>query len=99
VEAVLSGAGLTLQALEEIRHAALLRLTALDSERPKVAYAAVADNSVIAKQRWNALDSEAEHLIERIRLFDAAIYEARERASHPDWKTQWRQITKTEMST
>jgi hypothetical protein len=31
-------------------------------------------------------------LIERIALFDHAIIEARERATHPDWREQYKQI-------
>jgi hypothetical protein len=39
---------LTLRALEECRHTAMLKFTALDSERPKVAYAVAVENSVTA---------------------------------------------------
>jgi hypothetical protein len=93
----MSEAALTLTALEECRRAAMLKLTALDAERPKIAYAAVAANSVVAKQRWREMDDEAARLVERITLFDFAIIEARERASHPDWREQFKQITKTEI--
>lgn len=89
-------AALTLRALEEIRHAMLLKLTALDNDRPKIAYAAVAEDSLTAKQKWSQLDEQADRLLERIRLFDAAIFEARRRASHPDYREQWRAITKME---
>jgi hypothetical protein len=50
-------ATLTLAALEAT---AMLKLTALDNDRPKVAYAAVAENSITAKQRWQVLDDEAD---------------------------------------
>jgi hypothetical protein len=52
---------------------------------------------VVAKQRWREMDDEAARLVERITLFDFAIIEARERASHPDWREQFKQITKTEI--
>ena len=93
----MSEAALTLQALEECRNAALLKLTELDAQRPKIAFDFCTTNSAIALQRWRAIDDEADRLLERVRLFDAAVYHARELAAHPDWKTQWRAITKTEM--
>jgi hypothetical protein len=57
VEALVSEAALTLAALEECRHSAMLKLAALDSERPTVAYAIAGENSVTAKQRWRELFS------------------------------------------
>jgi hypothetical protein len=92
----MSEAALTLQALEECRKAALLKLTALDAQRPKVAYEFCTTNSAIALQHWRAIDDEADRLLERLRLFDAAVYEARVRALRPDYRQQWRAITKTE---
>jgi hypothetical protein len=95
----MSEATLTLQALSACRDETLRKLTALDAQRPKVAYDFCTTNNAIALQRWRAIDDEADRLLERVRLFDAAVYEARERAAHPDWREQWRAITKTEMST
>jgi hypothetical protein len=74
----MSEAAVTLAALEECRHAALQRLTALDGERPGIAFNFCATNSTVALQRWRELDEEADRLIERLRLFDAALHEARE---------------------
>jgi hypothetical protein len=89
-------AALTLQALEQCRHDALLKLIALDSVRVKVAYAICVENSVVAKQEWRDINDEATRLGERITLFDFAIQEARERVLRPDYRQQWRTITKTE---
>jgi hypothetical protein len=77
-------AALTLHALEECRAAALAKLIALDDERPRIAYDFCTKNSTVALQRWRELDEQADRLIERLRLFDAALHEARERAAHPD---------------
>jgi hypothetical protein len=60
-------AALTLQALEECRNAALLKLTALDVQRPKVAYEFCTTNNAIALQKWRAIDDEADRLLERLR--------------------------------
>jgi hypothetical protein len=89
-------AALTLQALEQCRHDAFLKLTELDAQRVKVAFSICAENSVTAKQRWHQINEEAAQLGERITLYDFAIQEARERALRPDFRQQWRQITKTE---
>jgi hypothetical protein len=94
----MSDAALTLAAMEECRNAAFQKLTAIDALRPKIAYAICAENSVTAKQRWHQINEEAAQLGERITLFDFAIQEARERALRPDFRQQWRAITKTEMS-
>lgn len=94
-----SEAHLTLAAMMECRRAAMLKLTALDAERPTIAFDFCTTNSVIALQRWRELDDEANGLIERIRLFDAAIFEARERASHPDYRAQWQNIFGSEFNT
>jgi hypothetical protein len=61
-------AALTLQALEECRNAALLKLTALDAQRPKIAYELCTSNSAIALQKWRQLDDEADRLLERVRF-------------------------------
>jgi hypothetical protein len=94
----MTGAALTLAAMEACRHETLRKLTALDAQRPKVAYAFCTSNSAVALQKWRAIDDEADRLLERLRLFDAAVYEARVRAAHPDYREQWKQITGTEMS-
>jgi hypothetical protein len=94
----MSKAALILAALESCRHTAMLKLTALDAERPKVAYAAAVEDSVVAKQRWRELDDEAARLTERIALFNAALWEARERVLRRDWREQYREITKTEFN-
>jgi hypothetical protein len=86
-------AALTLAALEACRHQAMLSLTALDAQRAKVAYAIVAQNNIVAKQRWHELNDEATQLAEKIVLFDHALIEARERAAHPDWQQQFVAIT------
>jgi hypothetical protein len=85
--------------LEACRQAAFQKLTALDALRVKVAYAICAENSVVAKQKWRDINDEAAQLGERITLFDFAIQEARTRALNPDWKEQYKQITKTEITT
>jgi hypothetical protein len=94
----MTGAALTLAAMEACRHETLRKLTALDARRPKIAHDFCTTNSAVALQKWRELDDEADRLLERLRLFDAAVYEARARASHPDWKTQWQQITKLEIT-
>jgi hypothetical protein len=93
-----SEASLRLAAMEACRNEAMLKLTALDAQRPKVAYEFCTTNSASALQRWRDLDDAADRLLERVRLFDAAVYEARERVLRPDFRQQWRAITKTEMS-
>jgi hypothetical protein len=86
-----------LEALEACRGDVFLKLVALDGERPKIAYAIAVENSVTAKQSWRELDEEAERLCERLILYDHAIREARDRAARPDYREQWRTITKTEI--
>jgi hypothetical protein len=95
-----SEAALRLAAMEACRNEALQRLTTLDAQRPKIALDFVTTNSASALRKWRELDEEAEQIIERARLFDAAIYHARELAARPDgWRTQWRKIVGTELST
>jgi hypothetical protein len=98
LEAILTEATLRLAALEACRNEALQRLTSLDSQRPKIALDFVTTNSAIALQKWRAIDDEADRLLERVRLFDAAIHHARELAAHPDYREQWRAIVGTEMN-
>jgi hypothetical protein len=93
-----SEAALTLAAMEACRHEAMLKLTALDARRAKIAFDFCTTNNAVALQKWRSMDDEAARLVERITLFDHAIIEARQRAMNPDWREQYKQITKTEIA-
>ena len=94
----MSDATLTLAAMEACRDEALRKLSALDAQRPKVAFDFCTTNSAVALQKWRSMDDEADRLLERVRLFDAAVYHARELVAHPDYREQWKQITGTEIT-
>jgi hypothetical protein len=94
-----SEAAVTLAALEACRDEAMLKLIAIDADRPKIAYDFCMTNSVSALQRWRSMDDEGARLTERVTLYDCAIQEARERASHPDYRAQWQKIFGSEFST
>jgi hypothetical protein len=95
---VVSEATLRLAALEACRDETLRKLTALDAQRPAVAHSFCTTNSALALQKWRELDDAADRLLERVRLFDAAVYHARELVAHPDYRKQWKQITGTEIT-
>jgi hypothetical protein len=99
VDRMTSEAALLVAALESCRDQAVLKLIALDADRPKIAYDFCTTNDAKALEKWRLMDDESARLTERIALFDSAVQEARQRTMHRDYREQWQKIFGSKFST
>ena len=77
--------------LEQQRHQLMLRITQLQAIARRAAFEAVVNDSWKAREAFRSAEHEAD------RLAELALTEAHERVQRPDWREQYRAITKTEI--
>jgi hypothetical protein len=84
--------------LEQRRSHLMTRAVALCDQRGALAYDAIVHSSFTARIELRELDDQLERLASEGELIELALFEAQRRAAQPDFREQWRTITKTEIS-
>jgi hypothetical protein len=81
--------------LEREHHKLTLRHAQLADEAIRLAYEVLVQGA--SRWRLREVEDQGFRLEEEIALFDLALIEARRRASLPDWRAQFQQITGMEV--